>query len=295
MIDMAGNEAVTIITTESRNLRALPFQITEDQLSTGKEWEDWLEAIEREFRYFKISNPLDKKDALIIYGGKEISRLEKSLPDPTGEDADSLNEYEKLRKKLNDYFMPKRNKHHARYIFLKSKPVAGEKTVTYATRLREKAQDCEFGTVAQCDGRILEHLIQTIENESLIQRCISKGWTLSQFLTEAGQIEDISLQMQDMKLGDREKQIARVDRNKGQEWKQKHWNRKSDTEINPCAYCGLKRCIKIDEAAQLTVKHAIYVKSQIILHLCVEQTDLKIQRARISMVQKREEIVLRKF
>ena len=128
---MAGNEAVTIITTETRNLRALPFLITEDQLITGKEWEDWLEAIKREFRYFKIINPLDKKDALIIYGGKEISRLEKSLPDPTSEDAESLNEYEKLRKKLNDYFLPKRNKHHARYIFLKNKPIAGEKTVTY--------------------------------------------------------------------------------------------------------------------------------------------------------------------
>ena len=157
VIDMAGNEAVTIVTTETRNLRALPFLITEDQLSTGKEWEDWLEAIEREFSYFKIINPLDKKDALIIYGGKEISRLEKSLPDPTGEDAESLNEYEKLRKKLNAYFLPKRNKHHARYIFLKSKPIAGEKTVTYATRLREKAQDCEFGSAAQCDERILEH------------------------------------------------------------------------------------------------------------------------------------------
>ena len=101
MIDMAGNEAITIITTETRNLRALPFRITEDQLSTGKEWE----AIEREFRYFKIINPTDKKDALIIYGEKEIARLEKNLPEPTEE---SLNEYEKLRKKLNDYFMPKK-------------------------------------------------------------------------------------------------------------------------------------------------------------------------------------------
>ena len=223
MIDIAGNEAITIITTETRNLRALPFRITEDQLSTGKEWEDWLEAIEREFRYFKMINPTDKKDALTIYGGKEIARLEKSLPEPTEE---SLNEYEKLRKKLNDYFMPKRNKHHARYIFLKMNPVAGETTVSYATRLRVKAQDCEF---------------QTIENESLIQKCISKGWNLLQFLTEAGQIEDICLQMQDMKLGDREKQIARVDRNKGQVWKQRYANRKPGTEINPCAYCGLKK------------------------------------------------------
>ena len=215
VIDMAGNEAVTIITTETQNLRALPFQITEDQLSTGKEWEDWLEAIEREFRYFKLSNPIDKKDALILYGGKEIAWLEKSLPDPTEE---SLNENEKLRKKLNNSLLPKINKHHARYIFLKSKPAAGETMVTYTTRLREKAQDCEFGTATQCDEHILEHLIQTVENESLIQSCISKGWNLSQFLMEAGQIQDISLQMQDTKLGDWEKQIAWVDRNKGQEW-----------------------------------------------------------------------------
>ena len=32
---MADNTAVTVI-TESRHLRALPYRITEDQLSTGK-------------------------------------------------------------------------------------------------------------------------------------------------------------------------------------------------------------------------------------------------------------------
>ena len=116
-LDITNNNTVTII-SESRNLRALPFRVTEDQLSTDKEWEDWLEVIEREFRYFKISNPVDKKATLIIYGGKEIAHLEKSLPDPTG----NLNEYEKLRVKVNDYFMPKRNKHYARYIFLKMRP-----------------------------------------------------------------------------------------------------------------------------------------------------------------------------
>ena len=57
---MAENEAVTIV-MESRNLRALPFRPSEDQLSTGKAREDWLEGIEREFRYFKITNPQDMK------------------------------------------------------------------------------------------------------------------------------------------------------------------------------------------------------------------------------------------
>ena len=70
-LEMAEHEQVTVI-TESRNLKALPFRPSEDQLTTGKAWEDWLEGIEREFRYFKISNPQDKKDAMIIYGGQEI-------------------------------------------------------------------------------------------------------------------------------------------------------------------------------------------------------------------------------
>ena len=112
---MSENETVTII-TESRNLKALPFRPSEDQLSTGNAWEVWLEGLESEFRYFKITNALDQKNTLIIYGGQEIARLEKSLPDPDGD----LDVYQKLWKKVNDYFIPKRNKHYARYMFLKN-------------------------------------------------------------------------------------------------------------------------------------------------------------------------------
>ena len=65
---------------------------------------------------------LTEKNALIIYGGTEIARLEKTLPDnnPDG----NLNDYQKVKKKLNDYFLPKRNKHHAQYIILKNRPKA---------------------------------------------------------------------------------------------------------------------------------------------------------------------------
>ena len=45
--------------------------------AVGKAWQEWLEGIEREFRFFKISEAVDKKDAMIIYGGNEIARLEK--------------------------------------------------------------------------------------------------------------------------------------------------------------------------------------------------------------------------
>ena len=124
--------AVTVV-METRNPKTSLFTHADDQIATGKAWE-WLEGIKREFRYFKITDPANKKDALIIYGGKEVARLEKSLPNPTQED---LNEYQWLKSKLNYYFTPKKNKHHARYLFSQMKLTSGETTAAYAARLRE--------------------------------------------------------------------------------------------------------------------------------------------------------------
>ena len=43
--------------------------------------DEWLEEIDRQFRFFRINIPSDKKDALFIYGGRELVRLENTLPD----------------------------------------------------------------------------------------------------------------------------------------------------------------------------------------------------------------------
>ncbi|VDI73814.1 Hypothetical predicted protein [Mytilus galloprovincialis] len=101
-MDRGEPQQITVI-TETRNLRSQPFIQSDDQISTGKHWEEWMESIEREFRYFRITEPADKKDALIIYGGKDISRLERSLRDEEGED-----EYKVLKNKLNKYYLPRK-------------------------------------------------------------------------------------------------------------------------------------------------------------------------------------------
>ena len=44
------------------------------------------------------------------------------------------------------------------------KPESGETTLSYATRLRLQAQSCEFGDA--CEERILEHFIQTTDNQT---------------------------------------------------------------------------------------------------------------------------------
>ncbi|VDI62133.1 Hypothetical predicted protein [Mytilus galloprovincialis] len=185
-----------------------------------------MESIEREFRYSGITEPADKKDALIIYGGKIYSRLERSLRDEEGED-----EYKVLKNKLNKYYLPKKNKHHARYLFLKMKPFKDEYTVTYVMRLREKAHECEFE--ATCDERILEHCIQTITNQDLIKRAISKGWNLDKFVEEAGQMEDTCLQMKDMKGDPRD--IGTFSANKIQSNRSSY---KAHDFEEDCGYCG---------------------------------------------------------
>jgi len=165
-----------------------------------------LEGIEREFRFFRIHDPLDKKDALIIYGGKEIARLEKSLADPENGE---LNEYERLREKLCNYYAPKKNKHYSRYIFSKLRPLCGESTTAYATRLREKSHDCEFENE---DDRILEHIIQTTKNQSLVKKTINRRWTLTEMLNEVHQLEDTKLQVSDMKFNNDHHHIDKVQR-----------------------------------------------------------------------------------
>ena len=167
---MSGADRIRIV-SQSRDLNILPFREAEQNHSSGKHWTEWLEDIERQFRYFKIHDPFDQKDALIIYRGREIARLEKVLPDPCGK----LNEYEKLKLKLNTYFLPQRYKYYARYLFLKMTPKAGETTISFATRLRENALKCELGD--NLEERILEQLILTSLNDHLVQKCIKECWT----------------------------------------------------------------------------------------------------------------------
>ena len=50
-----------------RNLRINQFTVDEDHIATGEKWDEWLEELEREMRFFRISDAADKKDAMLIY------------------------------------------------------------------------------------------------------------------------------------------------------------------------------------------------------------------------------------
>ena len=108
-----------------------------------------------------------------------------------------LDEYDKLKKKLNDYYLPKRNKHYERFLFLKLRLNSGGSTFSYVARLREKANTCTF--LDNYEDRILEHFVQTVENKVLIHKCLQKSWTLKQFFKEAKAFESTNFQVSEMR------------------------------------------------------------------------------------------------
>ena len=177
---------------------------------------------------FRISDATDKKDAMLIYGGAELRRLEKSLKDPEEGDI-----YAKLKEKLTDYFTPKKNKHFARYLFLKMRPHAGEGTVSYAARLREKSMNCEFH---DSDERIMEHIIQTTDNTKLVRKVLHKKWTLQETLAEMQILEDTSEQVEAIGRQD-SNSVSKVGKRKKEKRRSSNDAKATDTN-RTCKYCG---------------------------------------------------------
>ena len=118
---MAEGEATTQsnirVLATSKALKIEPFRIPDNHLKVGRAWEEWIEDFEDEITYFEIKEIRDKIRALKIYGGPEIKKLARNLPDPAPIEADDV--YQMLKRKLNNHFLPQKNKHHARYTFSK--------------------------------------------------------------------------------------------------------------------------------------------------------------------------------
>ena len=135
----------TNISVINRQLNVRPFQTTQNRTETATRWEKWLKDIERQFRYFGITEPETKKDGLMIYGGQIKADLEDSLPDLTGDEA-GQDVYAQLINKLNKHFLLKKNKDLARFQFGNLNQNDRETLAHYYTRIKEIARKCGFSS-----------------------------------------------------------------------------------------------------------------------------------------------------
>ena len=73
---------------------------------------------------------------------------------------------------------------------------SGESIARFTARLREKAEHCDFDDI---DDRILEHIVQHINDENLVKKTIQKKWNFEQFIEEAGERENLNTEVSDMR------------------------------------------------------------------------------------------------
>ena len=52
------------------DLKCKEFQVDSDPTTVSERWEEWIENLEFNFTFFKVTDAKNKKAALMIYGGK---------------------------------------------------------------------------------------------------------------------------------------------------------------------------------------------------------------------------------
>ena len=111
---------------------------------TAVSWQIYRKEIERQLRFFDITDPETKRDGMLIYGGQDLVDVNDALPDPTNEEGDDT--FKVLVRKINHHFMPKKNKDFARFKLSGLKQQTSERLADYYSKVRETEMKCDYGT-----------------------------------------------------------------------------------------------------------------------------------------------------
>ena len=87
--------------------------------------------------------------------------------------------YQKAKATLNKYFKPQANVPYERLCFRETSQLANETVEQFVTRLRQKAQTCEFGDAATVDEQIRDQVISKCLSHELRRKLFRKGRNLT--------------------------------------------------------------------------------------------------------------------
>ena len=206
--------------TKGPKLKISPFDVHGSRLDLGKRWQKWLTRFERELKYSGIKLNTDSElaqMALLIYVGTEAEDIHDSLPNPVkpeGVEETEWTDYRKTVSKLSSYFLPQQSNDFAIFELMTTKPLAGETTKCYTTRLREAADKCDFNQWS-AEKMIKCMLIFNMTDEDLRLSCLQKAYTLQEIINKASRKEDATEMHQKM-LKEEVNKVAWRDR-KGRE------------------------------------------------------------------------------
>ena len=93
---------------------------------------------------------------------------------------------------MDKYFKPQANIPYERFCFREMSQLPSETVEQFVTRLRQKAQSCEFGDAAAVDGQIRDQVISKCLPHNIRRKLLEKGkiLTLQQLREIARVMED---------------------------------------------------------------------------------------------------------
>ena len=149
-----------------------PFDCSETAgISAGK---DGFELFELFATGKGVKNVDQKKALLLLTAGLNVQDIYLTSTEEGGSDI-----YQKAKATLNKYFKPQANVPYERLCFRETSQLANETVEQFVTRLRQKAQTCEFGDAATVDEQIRDQVISKCLSHELRRKLLQKGRNLT--------------------------------------------------------------------------------------------------------------------
>ena len=191
-------EMASVYLSDAQGLK--PFDCSETAGISAR-WERWLRAFEL-FATGKAVKNIDQKKALLLHtAGLNVQDIYLTLTEEEGSDS-----YQKAKATLNKYFKPQANVPYERLCFRETSQLANETVEQFVTRLRQKAQTCEFGDAATVDEQIRDQVISKCLSHELRRKLLQKGRNLT-----LPQLSEIVSSMEES-----EKQARSIERGSGE-------------------------------------------------------------------------------
>ncbi len=164
----------------------LDAELGDDRSAAGPIWDKWLKRFENYLTAADISDNKRKKAMLLhLVGPTTFDEFQTLTLTPVNETVNGNeveNVYETAKAALEGYFKPKVNTEFEIAQFRTLRQKKGEKIDSYHTRLRQAATTCSF---ADTDKEIKSHIIQTMTDDKVRKKGLSKTMTLAEILSEA--------------------------------------------------------------------------------------------------------------
>ena len=135
----------------------------------GSRWTRWKRAFEIYASARKINDQKQKCSLLLHCGGMQIQDIFFTLPG-------DLSKYEDATVALTNYFQPSSNVPYERHVFRSTEQRESETIEQYVTRLRQKAETCDFNDMEQ---QIRDQVIEKCSSNILRKKFLEKGKDLT--------------------------------------------------------------------------------------------------------------------